>query len=88
MTKEELEALIRSQLKKDYFGNNSNLSLKEMYNRQNNLEFGVNCFMRLAEACGLIEQPQTMNNSLDERFNYYVDILEAEEKMTKSVLGK
>ena len=87
MTKEELEVLIRTQLQNNYFGNNSNLSLKEKYDRQNNLEFGVSCFMRLAEACGLIEQPQTMN-SLDDCFNYYADILDAEEKMTKSILGK
>lgn len=87
MTKEELEVLVRTQLQKNYFGNNSNLSLKEMYDRQNKLEFGVRCFMRLAEACGLIEQPQTMN-SLDECFKYYVNVLDAEEKRTKRGLGK
>ena len=87
MTKEELEVLIRSQLQKNYFGNNSTLSLKERYDGQNKLESEVSYLMRLSEACGLIEQPQTMN-SLDDCFNYYLDVLDAKEKMTKRGLGK
>lgn len=72
MPKEELEFLIRALLKKKYFGEDSNnLSLNEMYRRNNELEFLVRNFMRLFESLGFVEPQQSMDN-LEDRFQKIV----------------
>ena len=88
MPKEELEFLIRALLKKNYFGEDSNnLCLKEMYHRQNVLEFQVRNFLCLFESLGFIEQLQPMDN-LDDCFQKIVKKLGAYENITKSTLAK
>lgn len=72
MPKEELEFLIRALLKKKYFDEDSNnLSLNEMYRRNNELEFLVRNFMHLFESLGFVEPQQSMDN-LDDRFQKIV----------------